>query len=50
MFGKDYPREYISARKGEYDVTLADYSKAKLKLGWEPKGDITQYIKSIIEV
>jgi len=50
MFGKDYPREYISARKGEYDVTLADYSKAKLKLGWEPKGDITQYIKSVIEV
>ena len=50
MFGKDYPREYISARKGEYDVTLADYSKAKLKLGWEPNGDITQYIKSIIEV
>ena len=50
MFGKDYPREYISARKGEYDVTLADYSKAKLKLGWEPEGDIIQYIKSVIEV
>ena len=50
MFGKDYPREYIPARKGEYDVTLADYSKAKLKLGWEPEGDIIQYIKSIIEV
>ena len=50
MFGKDYPREYIPARKGEYDVTLADYSKAKLKLGWEPKGDIIQYIKSITEV
>jgi len=50
MFGKDYPREYIPARKGEYDVTLADYSKAKLKLGWEPKGDIIQYIKSITGV
>ena len=50
MFGKDCPREYIPARKGEYDVTLADYSKAKLKLGWEPKGDIIQYIKSITEV
>ncbi len=48
MFGKDYPREYISARKGEYDVTLADYSKAKLKLGWEPTGDISSYIKSVI--
>jgi len=50
MFGKDYPREYIPARKGEYDVTLADYSKAKLKLGWEPEGNIIQYIKSITEV
>ena len=49
MFGKDCPREYIPARKGEYDVTLADYSKAKLKLGWEPKGDIIQYIKSITD-
>jgi len=48
MFGKEYPRKYITARKGEYDVTLADYSKAKLKLGWEPEGDIIKYIKSII--
>ena len=47
MFGNEYPREYIPARKGEYDVTLADYSKAKLKLDWEPDGDINQYIKSI---
>ena len=50
LFGKDYPREYIPSRKGEYDVTLADYSKAKLKLGWEPSGDIIHYIKSITEV
>ena len=49
LFGKDYPREYIPSRKGEYDVTLADYSKAKLKLGWEPSGDIIHYIKSITE-
>tara|TARA_Y100000310_G_scaffold121688_1_gene120423 strand:- start:68 stop:922 length:855 start_codon:yes stop_codon:yes gene_type:complete len=48
MFGEDYPREYIPARKGEYDVTLADYSKAKLKLGWEPTGDISSYIKLVI--
>ena len=48
MFGKDYPREYIPARKGEYDVTLADYSKAKVKLGWEPKGDLNRYIKTVI--
>ena len=50
MFGKDCPREYIPARKGEYDVTLADYSKAKLKLDWEPEGNIIQYIKSITGV
>ena len=49
LFGKDYPREYIPSRKGEYDVTLADYSKAKLKLGWGPSGDIIHYIKSITE-
>ena len=48
MFGEDYPYEYIPARKGEYDVTLADYSKAKLKLSWEPKGEINSYIKSVI--
>ena len=47
MFGEDYPWEYIPARKGEYDVTLADYSKAKLKLDWEPKGDLNSYIKSV---
>ena len=47
MFGEDYPWEYIPARKGEYDVTLADYSKAKLTLDWEPKGDLNSYIKSV---
>ena len=47
MFGEDYPWEYIPARKGEYDVTLADYSKAKLTFDWEPKGDLNSYIKSV---
>ena len=28
-FGKDYPREYLPERPGEYDMTLADSSKAK---------------------
>ena len=48
MFGKDYPRKYIPARKGEYDKTLCDYSKAEFKLGWKPKHDLEDYIKEAI--
>jgi UDP-glucose 4-epimerase len=48
MFGKDYPREYISARKGEYDRTLCDYSVAELKLGWKPKHSLENYMKIVI--
>ena len=44
MFGEDYPKEYIPARKGEYDVTLADYSKAKEILGWEPSINLKDYL------
>ncbi len=47
MFGKDYPREYLSARKGEYDRTLCDYSAAKLKLGWSPSKSLKDYIKTV---
>jgi UDP-glucose 4-epimerase len=35
--GKDYPRIFIEPRIGEARVTLADISKAKEMLGWEPK-------------
>ena len=35
--GKDYPRVFIEPRIGEARVTLADISKAKEMLGWEPK-------------
>ena len=48
LFGKDYPRKYIPARKGEYDKTLCDYSKAEFKLGWKPKHDLEDYIKEAI--
>ena len=48
MFGKDYPREYISVRKGEYDRTLCDYSVAELKLGWKPKCSLKNYMKGIV--
>jgi len=47
MFGEDYPREYISKRDGEYDVTLADYSHAQDLLDWKPTRNIEDYIKII---
>ena len=48
LFGEDYPKKYIPARKGEYDVTLADYSKAQLKLGWKPTKKLEEYIKGVV--
>ena len=40
--------EYITARKGEYPFTLADYTKAKEELGWTPSLNIKDYIKGVI--
>ena len=48
MFGKDYPREYIPERKGEYDRTLCDYSMAELKLGWKPNHNLENYMKELM--
>ena len=48
LFGKEYPKKYIPARKGEYDKTLCDYSKAEFKLGWKPKHDLEDYIKEVL--
>tara|TARA_R100000664_G_scaffold15057_1_gene23466 strand:- start:5715 stop:6569 length:855 start_codon:yes stop_codon:yes gene_type:complete len=48
MFGKDYPREYLPARKGEYDRTLCDYAVAELKLGWKPKHSLKEYVEKVI--
>ena len=48
MFGKDYPKKFISKRDGEYDVTLANYSLAKKVLNWEPTRNIYDYIKESI--
>ena len=47
MFGGNYPTKYIPARKGEYDVTLADYSKAQKMLGWKPFIDLKDYVNEI---
>jgi UDP-glucose 4-epimerase len=49
MFGKDYPKEYIEKRPGEYDVTLADYSHAQDLLDWKPTRNIEDYIKDFVE-
>ena len=48
MFGKDYPKEYISARQGEYDKTLADLTDAKNYLNYKPTKNIRDYIDEII--
>jgi len=40
--------EYITARKGEYPFTLADYTKAKEELGWKPSLNIKDYISEVI--
>ena len=47
MFGETEV-EYISARPGEYDVTLADYSKAKELLNWKPTLNLKDYINGVI--
>jgi len=41
--------KYISARPGEYDVTLCDYSKAEEELGYKPKNNLEEYIKKWLE-
>jgi len=41
--------EYIPARDGEYDVTLADYSKANDILGWNHTKNLKEYIENVID-
>jgi len=42
----DYPREYIDGRPGEMRETLNTDTMAKDMLGWNPKGDVIDYIKN----
>ena len=44
MFG-NVEKKYIPARPGEYDKTLCNYSKAKKELGYNPQGNLKQYMK-----
>ena len=49
MYGEDYPKTYLPERPGEYDMTLADASNAREKLGWTPTKDIKDYITNWIK-
>ena len=40
---------YKENKPGEAQETLADYSLAKHKLGWEPKKDLKTWINTFIE-
>jgi len=44
----DYPIEYIDNRPGEMRNTLNTDTKARDVLGWNPRGDVIDYIKSNI--
>lgn len=46
MFGKE--RVYQDDKTGEAQVTLCDYTKARIILGWEPKKNIKEYIKDYL--
>lgn len=48
LFGKNAKRINIPPRKGEYDMTLCDFSKANKLLGYQPKKNLKDYIKSKI--
>ena len=49
MFGKDYPKEYIPARDGEYDRTLCEDNFARECLDWNPTINLEDYIKVFVE-
>jgi UDP-glucose 4-epimerase len=45
MGGGEYPTKYIDAEPGEMKETLCTDGTANEILGWNPKGDIIEYIK-----
>ena len=47
LFGGE--KTHLPHRKGEYDKTLCDYSKANNILGWKPKYNLNEYIKKVKE-
>ena len=49
MFGENYPREYIPARKGEYDRTLCEDKRAHELLHWNPIINLDDHIRDFVE-
>ena len=47
--GKKLDRKKTEARKGEYAKMIADTSKAKTVLGWEPKRTISDSVNSLVK-
>ncbi len=47
--GINLPREKTQAREGEYAKMIADISKAKKILGWEPKRTIVDSVNSLVK-
>ena len=48
MFGRDYPKEYVKSRDGEYNFSLADNTYTKNTLNWKPRRKLSNYIKNIV--
>ena len=48
-FGSDYPTEYISSRKGEYDITLCKDKNTRELLDWNPTINLEDYIQDFVE-
>ena len=44
-----HPKKYISLRRGEGEVTLADYNKTFKRLGWKSKNNLEDYIYNFIQ-
>jgi UDP-glucose 4-epimerase len=48
-FGSNYPTKYISARDGEYDVTLCDDENTREGLDYNPTRNLDDYIRDFVE-
>ena len=48
MFGDDYPKKYIPKRPGEPSRSLADISKIKKDINWQPKIKIEEGVKNLL--
>jgi UDP-glucose 4-epimerase len=44
----DHPIEYIPARPGEAQTTLADIHNSKAMLGWRPKKSLKEYVDDLL--